>query len=559
MNWPKTIFLLFLAVVVFQAFSGGLIMRGDGLEYIVQTQSLVLQRQLRIDPESAAGYWNRTNPFGIELSETHPPADRLAEDAQAGGGFGGLYPDRAGHYRYYHFWLYSLAVAPLYAALHLLRPDGALEYHAFRIMNALFLVIPFLLAWRGRGNWPLLIVSVLALVSPLVPYVDWAHPELFCFCCVFSAFWLVKAGVAAGPPAHGGTASSRSARRLWWLGPVLLGAAASQNPPILAFFPLLVLRAPGQGVSWKRLAGPLAAGLAVGLSSTLYYRASVGVWNVIQAIGLADWRFASAGRTLDLFFSPLTGALWFYPACFLFLAACWRRGSRAFIAAALATVAAVFWVCSTTANFNAAQVGASRYAVWALAPLAFAVLNEGWLPARIRIDLRSLAFVLAAALSLALIAWLGTGRLLQNRADGFEACQRARPETAALVRLTHYPDDAETLAENILGQEIRSGKVFDGVYLWNLGRGQSLWIVSKKALEATKLTGWRDDRVPAYRVSPPNELFEQKDDVVRLVRGSASDYLVHPVLGPYVRVFMRREIRGIRSDVPTYVRGGNMP
>jgi len=115
---PHVLAAVIAVIVVYAGLSGPHILHGDGREYILQTQALVFDHALRIDTEARREYWNHTNPHGITLQEADPPAatpsTALTESSQAGGGFGGLYPDRFGHYPYYHFWAYSAVVAPVY-------------------------------------------------------------------------------------------------------------------------------------------------------------------------------------------------------------------------------------------------------------------------------------------------------------------------------------------------------------------------------------------------------------------------------------------------------------
>jgi len=310
------VFIVLMTFVFLQAMDNDLKLHGDSREYIIQTQSIVLQRSLRVDPEFIRAYWNRTEPFGEKLGQVRPPAKTLEETSQAGGGFGGLYPDRRREYRYYHFWAYSLAVAPLYAILHLF--GGSLEYHAFRVMNAVFLLLPFLVAWRLGRRWMLLGVMALVLVSPLIAYTDWAHPELFCFALVILAFQLVE-----------------FPRARWWT-PFLLGLAATQNLPIVLFFPAhaywFSLCQPCDRETMTRGLVAYAAGVIVVFLSMLYFRYWFGVWNVISAIGLASLAYSSVSRALAFLFSPLSGAIWFFPAAFLFPLVCLRRKNALLVA-----------------------------------------------------------------------------------------------------------------------------------------------------------------------------------------------------------------------------------
>ena len=409
-------------------------LHGDAREYILQTQAIALRGQFRINPVAAAEYWNRTNPYGLELGETRPAAWPLTESAQAGGGFGALYPDRFGNWRYAHFWLYSAVAAPLYGLLHAVLPRW--EYASFRIINSFFLLIPFILAWRKGGSGVLLTIMILASFTPLIPYTDWAHPELFCFATVLASFQLARGRYG----------------RLF--APALLGLAATQNPPILLFFPLLLLHTvtgPDR-MSCKRALVAFGAGSLVGLLPIFYSLYCFQTWNIIQAVGLADFRHATLARAAHFFFSPLVGAVWIFPACFLFLPVSIRRSNAFFAAAALLSVFLAAWASSATANFNAGQVGALRYAVWALAPLWFIVFEGARWPTETRA--RKALFLAAIAVNVLMILTFKYGRLPRKDIRLVAGCRRATPPVAAWVARLRYPDDIEVLVENIVGHEI---------------------------------------------------------------------------------------------------------
>ncbi|MBP7828741.1 MAG: hypothetical protein KA248_02360 [Kiritimatiellae bacterium] len=533
-RWPNIVFAVFLAWLSFCGLSGRPILHGDAREYILQTQSIALRGQLAIEPVRAAEYWNRTNPYGLELGETRPASWPLNESAQAGGGFGALYPDRFGEWRFAHFWAYSAVVAPLYGFLHLVAPKA--EYAAFRIVNTLFLLLPFLLAWRGGGNWRLLIVMILAAFSPLIPYTDWAHPELFCFGLVLTAFQLAREP------------------RGRWFAPAVLGLAATQNPPILLFFPLLLLRArsgPGRP-AWRPLIPAFGAGALIGLLPVFYASHYFEAWNIIQAVDQAKTSYATLARAFHFFFSPLVGAVWIFPACFLFLPLSIRCTNAVFAAAALVTVFLAAWASSATANFNAGQVGALRYAVWALAPLWCLVFEGARGPLAGRA--RKILFPAAVALNVLLILVFKYERLPRKDIRLVAGCRRATPPVAALVRVLHYPDDIEVLVENIVGHELPGRRQFEGVYVWNLAPDRSLWIVSRAAVERglelarPMASGLRFDARP-----PGSLTVEYREGVAALRIHAATGYASHPVWGDYLFAWSNRALPPTGREPPWLV------
>lgn len=544
MNFRRWLFAALLVVAAWSGLRGPHILHGDGREYVLQTQAIVFDRALRIDPDARRGYWNATNPYGLVLGATRPPADRLAEHKQAGGGFGGLYPDRFGHYRYYHFWLYSAVVAPVYGLFHLFDPSGSLEYFSFRFVNVLFLLLFFFLAWRRAAGGPTLAVLALLACSSLIPYCDWAHPELFCLALSFASFHL-----ADHPKGR-------------WAAPILLGLAASLNPPILFFFPPLFLIAalsPDRPLRQApvRLLAAFALGGAVALSSMAYFQFFFRTPSVISAVGLASLDYASLSRTLDVFFNPFVGALWFFPIPLLALPALFRRGERLAAAALLAGVLAAAWLCTATANFNAGQVGTVRYAVWLLAPLWFALFRR--IPRRFQASPSGFAWIAVLLLGLAFAIHFRTGLLLEKNIDRFGGSWRARPEVAALLRIFPYVGDAEVLAENVLGEELRHPSRFRDVYLWDLGHDRHLWLFPERALSRGLPIYIRtvapDGLSFAARPAQPVPLESQPDGLrLQLPADPSPRLLRHPVLGNYLILRSQGRIDAIATRQPLRLR-----
>jgi len=541
LNWC---FFLLMGLVAVRGLIGVTHIFGDGLEYTVQTQAIVLNRQLKIDREAISDYWNRTNPYGKELSVLPAISIDLRESSQARGGFGGLYPDRFGEYHYSHFWIYSLVVAPLYALLHAIFPGGGLEYQAFRIMNVIFLCTPFLVAWGTRGSWPRLIISALILASPLLPLTDWQHSELFCFCFIFLAFQAVKS------------------KRFRFFGPLLLGAAAGQVLPIILFFPVHLFyrltysrpegkRRPDGKIFLSYLLGGLLA-----LSSVLYYWYYFGVFSVLGAVGLASPEYASIKRALHFFLSPMIGGFWLFPTCFLFLPAIIGKKNYLFVLGTLFSVAGAAWMASATDNLNAGQVGSSRHLIWLLAPLWYIVLNRDWGIRKLRKDGRSILFYLALAINMGLIIYFRSHLLIRKDIGKFATCRRAVEEVAAFHRLIPYHDDVEIMVENITGQEMffRLGS-FNGIYIWNLGDNRSIWIISRRALRNLRRLNWEEKRIPRYRVSPENNtVFREENGTITLSPDKINKFCRHPLAGDYVLVRVNRTVGRISSNVPVFVR-----
>ncbi|HBA85934.1 MAG TPA: hypothetical protein DCZ95_17765 [Verrucomicrobia bacterium] len=538
-SWFFLLFLIVLAAGVSTDTRG---LYGDGREYILQTQSIALNGSLAVDREKAAAYWNRTNPYGIKLEAM--PAKAFApppsQGQQAGGGFGGLYPDRFGQYRYYHAFLYSAAAAPLYKLLHAVFPNTGIEYDAFRYANLLLLCLPFVLAWRHKPSWALLIVLGLAVFSPLIAYVQWQHAEIFCFSMTVSSFLCVRA------------------RRGFLLSPLLLGLAAAQNLPVIFFFlPLAILvatqRRPASKAEWLRWSLAFGGGVSFGLLPLLYFQHYFGVTSLISALGLADLRFASASKVFDMFFSPLVGAFWSFPVCFLFIPSAWRKKNVLFLLSAVAAMLAGAFLASSTSNFMSGQVWAIRYMVWLLGPLWFFCLDGEGLPSKADGLARQALFVLGVLVNIAMINIFGMSIFWDETECLISKNWRTTPAVAAVERTLRYREDPEALAESILHRELPRPSHFDGLYVWNLGPHSSLWLISKRALESGGRFAWLRETVPVYRAWPRDNLvFVGTNQMLRL--NPALHYEPHALLGDYAIVFVDDALIDYRSEIPVQVR-----
>lgn len=537
------LFVALLAIVAYAGISGRHILHGDGREYILQTQSLLFDGSLLIRPDAVREYWNRTNPYGDKLTKTRPPANSLSESTQAGGGFGGLYPDRFGNYRYYHFWLYSAVVAPVYLLFHLFDSSGSLEYFAFRFVNVCLLSMFFILAWRQKPSWTVLGILAVLLFSPLIPYCDWQHPEILCLTLVFLAFWLTGTRAAV------------------FISPVLLGLAGSQNLPILMFLPchllvaLTCLRLQRAGEFAKPAVG-YVGGLIAGFSSSIYCLYYFRTPSVIAHIGLASLEYASLTRAFHVFFSPFVGAALFFPLCIFAIPACFTRRNWLILSVALVCVFGATWLASSTANFNAGQVGTVRYAVWLLAPLWYCLVR--WGPTKFELTFRGNVFNVALGLSIFLIFYLRTYEMVEKDIRRFSGARRAQPEVAALMRWLPYHDDAETMVENILGRELAHPSQFRDAYLWDLGHDRYLWILSERALSRQRPLIFETDNhsLVSFKMDPAQPVqLTQQGNIARVQLYDPSPRMrAHPVLGRYLLMRSEGRITKVLANQPFAIR-----
>ena len=520
---PQFSFLFLVLLVTTLAVRGSLHVYGDGLEYIIQTQSLVFDQSLKINPDERRKYWNQTNPFSRNLGAIKNKNYKLSQDAQVGGGFGGLYPDKNGDFRYYHFWTYSLLAAPIYLLLHIF---SANEYYAFKILNVIALLIPFLLVFMRKKTCGSLALFGLLIISPLIAYTDWQHPELLLFALVFCSFYLTKS------------------KRFAALGPVLLGIAASQNVPILLLFP-------AQAFLWVRqsntkLSNMLVSyviGALLGMSSIVYYYIHFGTPSLISAIGQASLEFASIDRVMSLVSGPMLGAFWTMPACFLFLLFCFGHSRNTEILLSITCIFAAAWLCSSTVNLNSGHVGVSRYMIWLLAPLIYFVCDTKY---------SKTVLVATSAICLLFVWHFRTWELALKQDTRFLHYNRAQPEIARLYKTLDLRDDLEVMVENIRGSELPNESDFNGIYIWNLGGDNSLWVVSKSAIGALDYFWF----TPGSKNLPsPQYFFKRKKNLLRLRWKKINPLNKHPVFGDYAIFRASTAVADIHTNVPVYLKG----
>ncbi len=541
----KTVIYLFLFAFVlltlaYQSLFGKNILYGDGIEYILQTQSIVFDHSIKIDTAARKEYWNETNPYGVRLWQTAPPVStNLTEQSQARGGFGGLYPDRFGNYRYYHYWLYSAIVSPVYYVFHVFSSSGTLEYLSFRFINCSLLMLFLLFSFKMSPYSTTLITLFLLLFTPLIPYSSWQHPEIFCFALIFIAFSILEN------------------KKISILSPILLGLAASMNAPIILFFPVLfIINFKNVGSMQVRPICKLLAAYAIGsiiaISPLIYYIYYFNTPNVIAHIGLASIENASISRVIDLFINPCIGAIIFFPMLFFILPSCLKKDNWLIFSLIFTSVIAASWLATSTSNFNSGQIGTVRYIAWLLAPLwyflfknipkSFAVKPEGYIAAS------------GLILSILFIIYFKTYKISCSETVPFAGTKRARQEVANIFRISGYLGDPEILAENILGKEIADPSHFNSVYLWDLGQNSYIWIFPectiKKTLPLIFISN-TPEKVK-FNLSPKQIIdFDIKDHFITVnLYNNRVKMHNHPVFGNYLIIKSKGEVSTILRNQP---------
>lgn len=497
---------------------------GDGREYIIQTQAIVLDRSLAIHTGDRSRYWNQTDPFGIALGK------------EAGEGFGGLYRDLFGEYRYCHFWLYSLFAAPIYAIIHLLSSNNHYEYHSFRILNCILFILPLWIVWKEGASCRKLISFLLLLITPLSGYLQWAHSEIFCFSLCFLSFYLI------------------SHKRLKFSAPILLALGAAQNIPLALFFPIHLLffyrKNRSDCLSWKIYCVYFIS-ILFPVGNLMYWKYYFGVWSIYDLLGAASLSYITVAKVSALFFSPMIGAVYFYPFLFFLLPSRMNKENFFVLLSLLISIISVAALSASTNNLFSAQIGAVRYAAWFLAPLVWVMLNDDWMPIQAKQERSEYAGV---CVSLAIILIFHTQNLLYGDFYRFVPWVSNNREVRELYRLTHYEDDPEVLAENISHEDLHVPYNFKGVYILKLGDHTSLWLVSKRALEKMSYFRFASESIISVSASPMQNVITCEHRECSMQRSKFINFYHHPVFGHYAYLWINGDFDSIETDAPYYLR-----
>jgi len=260
-----------------------------------------------------------------------------------------------------HFWFYPLLAAPF---VRLAEALGAHPNYGFTVLNVLLLLVT---AWvLGRR---LDVASVLLLVGgPILWWLDKAHTEVFTFSMLAVGMTLLK-----GSP--------------WWT-MVAFGAAATQNPPIVA---ALFLTLAWALFVQRRRDLPVwvgaAAGIALALLHPLYYALRLGIWSPLRLSVVPHW--PGVAELTAVLWDPNLGILVFTPVFTLAIAVgvvalvVKTRGHPEWPEVWFAALLGLFFLFSfaQTGNANSgATFNPSRYGLWLL-PLSVPLLvriNEVW-------------------------------------------------------------------------------------------------------------------------------------------------------------------------------------
>ncbi len=374
----------------------------------------------------------------------------------------------------FHFWLYSLWVAPW---LGLTETLGASPFVAFALANGCAVMLALSRMWV---HWPLPVglkhwASALFLSCGTIYYLPCPHPEASTACLVFFAlgeWWFGRKATAA----------------------IALGVAATHNPPLLVMLS-------GVGVSIMRdlfldaqRTSALAAlrsnrrpllgwGVALGVSTApvAFFLVFAGVTNPILASGAASWALPSLARVGSTLLDPNSGLVVGAPGAVVLslgaalclprvLCRSLRIRLGALLAAAWFGVLTMAWLSASTANFNHGHLVFSRYAYW----LSVVVLVSG-LCVVSQLDLRWQWRICSAAL----VVQAASMTLVLLGGKPWRDYLQFRPPALWLLRsgaLAYLPIP-EVFAERVLGREVDLASPALHRHIFVLGRPDRAWLL----------------------------------------------------------------------------------
>lgn len=310
----------------------------------------------RLSPEPAFVSLHRQLRGGMERGEQMP--------------FPGFVRGKDGSYYAIHFFAYSaLAVLPF----KFIDALGGQPFKAFQVVNLAALALLAVAMFRLSGSCGRAVFGILFfLLSGGVLYADWASTEFFTACSLLAGLLFV----VQGRP---------------YLGAVLAGVAAMQNPPLLffsLFAPLIRVchvyahERLSPGAAWRQvvdrhtvMASILQA--ALGLAPLLYNLAVLGIPSPIAAMS-TNPDLITGARLLSFYFDLNQGMIIGFPVALALVAVQLVAQDRRWLPHTLAAVLfslALALPSLSTINWNSGASGMMRYAFWGGMPLLYLALT----------------------------------------------------------------------------------------------------------------------------------------------------------------------------------------
>lgn len=258
-------------------------MVGDGEEYLGMTISFFnhLSPDLRDDD--------------IKLNEDILRKNCIPDDRRVP--YYGYFESLDNKYYSYHFWAYSLLNLPIFYILNYLDLN---EMRSFQISNSILLVICLgsLIYFKNLSPQQRLWLFLLSSLNPILLYVKWPHPEVFCYAFLTLAIF---------------SALDKNYRIA-----VLASSIASlQSTPVMFFTFILILFGWNDRARRSNELIWLTSISIVSIIPYIFYYAHYNTLNLIVHLGWADVSYISLDKVLSLFFDFNFGLFSYVPLLLL--------------------------------------------------------------------------------------------------------------------------------------------------------------------------------------------------------------------------------------------------
>lgn len=257
--------------------------KGDGVEYMLATENLVVDYDIKLTNENIVRY-ETERPRGLDTSGLNTNT--------------GI---EGGQYLTQHPIYYSLFSAPLFALTYLF--NHKMAYLSFFWTNIIFLcaavmaLIYYYKKTLKSKNYLIIVISFI-LFSAMIPYVFWQHPEMFIFTTLtLSIFYVVG-------------------HKNIILSSIFFGLTIGQSLVLFPFISILIHEVLTSGsITWRRRVNLLfkVIGITI-LIASLHYVLTFYLTGRFFPLGnFATYSILALKDVWRALIDPAVGIIWFYP------------------------------------------------------------------------------------------------------------------------------------------------------------------------------------------------------------------------------------------------------
>jgi len=328
---------------------------GDGQEYYLMLESFYNHQSPDLRYDDILSFTQITQKYEFKHYKFSPE-----------GAYSGYFQNEKGDEYSYHFWLYPLINLPVKIFLHTFQLD---PLKVFQITNALlFSIMIFFISRIKLSEVKKLVLVLIAVANPVVWFVFWSHPEIFCYSLIITSIVL--------------------AIQKKYTGAILLSAlASSQNLPLIIipaiFFGWAVidiLKSKNSDLGFQAiLIFKYAIFVLPALFSPIFYLVTFGTISLIEQTGGANSKLISIQRVYELIFDLNIGVFPYIPIIFLISAILFvyllikKRDLRLILLTYAIGVLIMLALSSSTTNWNHGTTGPTRYVLWSVIPFIFLI------------------------------------------------------------------------------------------------------------------------------------------------------------------------------------------